>query len=121
VNLDRPLAPEDLANRAVDVLSERQAQEIALIDVSKQASFTDFFVIATTTSPLQFNALAEYLEKELEPLGTRLRHREGRPEGGWVLLDFGDVIVHLFAPEQRAYYRLEELWGRTSPVVRFTG
>ncbi|MCE7929262.1 MAG: ribosome silencing factor [Chloroflexi bacterium CFX7] len=112
---------ESLAQRAVDILSDRQALDIALIDVSRVASFTDYFVIATAQSPLQFSALAEYLEKELKPEGHDLRHAEGTAASGWVLLDFGDLIVHLFTPEQRAYYRLEELWGKNSPVVRFTG
>lgn len=78
-------------------------------------------MIATAQSPLQFNALAESLEKDLKPEGHDLRLREGSADSGWMLLDFGDLIVHVFSPEQRAYYRLEELWGRTSPVVRFTG
>lgn len=84
-------------------------------------SFTDYFVIATAQSPPQFSALAEHLEKNLKPEGHDLRHAEGTPASGWVLLDFGDLIVHLFSPDQRAFYRLEDLWGRTSPVVRFTG
>ncbi len=92
-----------------------------MIDVSRVASFTDYFVIATAQSPLQFSALAEYLEKNLKPEGHDLRHAEGTAASGWVLLDFGDLIVHLFTPEQRAFYRLEELWGKNNPVVRFTG
>jgi len=101
------------------VLSEHKALDIALIDISKNATFTDYFVIATAQSPLQFNALADYLERDLKPQGHDLRHKEGTPDSGWMLLDFGDLIVHIFSPEQREYYRLEELWGRTSPVVRF--
>ncbi|MCZ2111673.1 MAG: ribosome silencing factor [Dehalococcoidia bacterium] len=113
------LDSEALAQRAVDILAERKALDIALVDVSRVSSFTDYFVIATAQSPLQFNALADYLEKELKPEGHDLRHREGSPDSGWVLLDFGDIIVHVFSPAQRAFYRLEELWGKTSPVVRF--
>jgi ribosome-associated protein len=113
------LDSEALAQRAVDILSERKALDIALVDISRASSFTDYFVIATAQSPLQFNALADYLEKELKPAGHDLRHREGSPDSGWVLLDFGDIIVHIFSPPQRAFYRLEELWGKTSPVVRF--
>lgn len=116
MNLDS----EALANRAVDVLSDRLALDIALIDISKTSSFTDYFVIATAQSPLQFNALQEHLEKSLAPEGVQLRHREGTADGGWLLLDFGDLIVHIFSPEKREFYRLEDLWGRTSPVVRFT-
>lgn len=113
------LEPEQLANKAVDVLSERKALDIALIDISRTATFADYFVIATAQSPPQFQALREYLERELERIGGRLRHVEGTAQGGWVLMDFGEVLVHLFTADRRAYYRLEELWGRTSPVVRF--
>lgn len=115
----RFLDSETLAHRAVDILSDHQALDIALLDISRTASFTDYFVIATAQSPLQFNALADYLEKELKPEGNDLRHKEGTPASGWMLLDFGGVIVHVFSPDQRKYYRLEELWGRTSPVVHF--
>jgi len=115
------LEPEALANRAVDVLADRQALDIALLDISKTSTFTDFFVVATAQSPLHFNALADHLERELQKEGHDLRHKEGSSASGWLLLDFGDLIVHIFSPEKREYYRLEELWGRTSPVVRFTG
>ncbi len=108
-----------MANKAVDVLSDRQAQDIALLDISRSVTFTDYFVIATAQSPLQFKALAEHLEEALKPEGHDLRHREGSAESGWMLLDFRDIIVHIFSPDQRAYYRLEELWGRTTPIVRF--
>lgn len=101
------------------MLSEHKALDIALIDISRVTTLTYYFVIATAQSPLQFDALVEYLERDLGPRGVELRHREGSPESGWVLLDFGDIIVHLFTADQRDYYRLEELWGRTSPVVRF--
>ncbi|HJP41055.1 MAG TPA: ribosome silencing factor [Dehalococcoidia bacterium] len=113
------LESEELANRAVDVLAERSALDIALIDISRATTFADYFVLATAQSPLQFSALREYVEEELGKLGSFLRHAEGTADGGWVLLDFRDIIVHLFTKERRAYYRLEELWGRTSPVVHF--
>lgn len=113
------LESEAVAQQAVDILSEHKASDIAMIDISKTATFTDYFVIATALSPLQFSALQDYLEKDLAPSGVDLRHREGSSDSGWMLLDFRDIIVHIFSPEQRAYYRLEELWGRTSPVVRF--
>ena len=113
------LDSEPLAQRAVDILSDHKALDIALIDISRNATFTDYFVIATAQSPLQFSALADYLEKELKPEGHDIRHREGTAASGWMLLDVGGVIVHIFSPDQRGFYRLEELWGRTSPVVRF--
>jgi ribosome-associated protein len=114
------LDAEALAHKAVDILSEHQALDIALLDISRTATFTDYFVIASAQSPPQFKALAEFLEKDLKPEGHDLRHQEGSADSGWLLLDFGELIVHVFSPEKRDYYRLEELWGRTTPVVRFT-
>ena len=114
------LESDALANRAVDVLSDRQALDIALLDISKTSTFTDFFVVATAQSPLHFNALGDHLERELQKDGVDLRHKEGTAQSGWMLLDFGDLIVHVFTPEKREYYRLEELWGRTAQIVRFT-
>jgi ribosome-associated protein len=113
------LESEALAQRAVDILAGHQALDIALLDISRNATFADYFVIATAQSPLQFSALREYLEKELDAEGHGLRHREGSSQSGWMLLDFGGLIVHIFSPEQRAFYRLEELWGKETPVVRF--
>ena len=115
------LDSEALAHRAIDVLSDRQALDIVLLDISRTSSFTDYFVIVTAQSPLHFNALADHLERELAKEGHDLRHKEGSSESGWLLLDFVDLIVHVFTPDKREYYRLEELWGRTTPVVRFTG
>lgn len=103
------------------MLSEHQAQDIVLLDISRTATFTDYFVLATATSPLQFSALVRELEKALAAEGIKRRAVEGTKESGWTLLDFGDVIVHIFSPDKRAYYHLEDLWGRTTPVVRFTG
>lgn len=115
------LDSEALAHRAIDVLSDRQALDIALLDISRTSSFTDYFVIVTAQSPLHFSALADHLERELALEGHHLRHKEGTPHSGWLLLDFVDLIVHVFTPDKRDYYRLEELWGRTTPIVRFTG
>jgi len=115
------LDSEALANRAAEILSDRQALDIVLLDISRAVTFTDYFVIATAQSPLQFNALKEHLEKELRPDGCDLKRAEGSPSSGWLLLDFGDIIVHVFSPEKRAYYRLEELWGKTTSPVRFIG
>ena len=110
-----------MAHRAVDVLSELQAEDIALLDVARASIIADFFVVATATSPLQFSALVERLEHALKAEGHPTLRREGTRDSGWVLVDFGDIVVHVFSPEKREYYRLEELWGRTAPVVRFTG
>ncbi len=78
-------------------------------------------MLATAESPLQFTALVKQLEIALKDHGAERRHHEGSKDSGWALVDSGAIAVHVFTPELRDYYRLEELWGRTSPVVRFTG
>ncbi len=88
-----------------------------LLDIRKIADFADFFVIATASNPRHMRALAETLYKEVPPKTGGKRH-EGDSDSGWMLLDYGDVIVHLFSPELRAHYALEELWSEATPVVR---
>lgn len=113
------LESPEIAQRLVDILSDRQAQEIAQIDIRRVSSFADFFVIATADNVRQLNALVDTLERDMQGDGVRMGTREGDPESGWVLLDFGGVIVHLFSREQRAFYDLEGLWSQSAPLVRF--
>ncbi|MDP9237290.1 MAG: ribosome silencing factor [Chloroflexota bacterium] len=86
------------------------------MDISKVTTFTDYFVIGTANNPRQMSALIDSLDLELRP-DARPSRVEGSPDSGWVLIDFGDAIVHLFAPEERDYYRLEELWAQGVSVV----
>ena len=102
----------------VDLLADRQAEEIVLLDIREVAPFADYFVVASATNPRQMRALVETLSRELRDEGVRAAHQEGAADSGWVLLDYGAVIVHLFAPEQREYYALEELWRGATQVVR---
>lgn len=111
--------PAELVQRVVDELSERQIKDIVQIDVRRVSGFADYFVIGTATNERQMKAAVDALDRDLGLQGIHLRAREGTPDSGWMLLDFRDVIVHLFSPEARAYYRLEDLWGRNAPVVRF--
>ncbi|MGH2588103.1 MAG: ribosome silencing factor [Dehalococcoidia bacterium] len=108
-----------MVQEVVDELSERQAEDIAVIDVSKVAGFADRFVLGTVLSERQMNAVIDSLDERLAGQGIHIRRREGEPDSGWVLLDLNDVIVHLFGPEERGFYNLEGLWGKIAPVVRF--
>jgi len=89
-----------------------------LLDIRNVASFADYFVIASAGTSRQMEAVLDSVEKALEADKVRPMGREGKADSGWVLLDYGDVIVHLFAPEERAYYDLESLWHTAVPVVR---
>jgi ribosome-associated protein len=114
-----PLETDELVHEVVDELSERQAEDIAVVDISKIAGFADRFVIGTVLSERQMNAVIEAIDERLAGHGIQIRRREGDAGSGWVLLDFNDVIVHLFGPEERGFYNLEGLWGKGAPVVRF--
>lgn len=113
------LDAEELTQRIVDELSERQAGDITVVDISNVAAFADRFVIATAGNIRQMRALIDAIDEQLKQVQVTIRRREGEPDSGWVLLDLGDVIVHLFGPEERTFYNLEGLWGREAPVVRF--
>ena len=109
------LDPLEYARKIVDVASDKQASNILLLDIRKFGVFADAFVIMTAESRRQMTALVEEL---VAHVGASARHREGTVESGWVLLDFGDVVVHLFAPDERSYYQLEELWSQGQQIVR---
>ena len=106
---------EALGRRIADALSDRQAEEIVLLDVSAVAGFTDYFVIASATSSRQFEALSLAVSRGA---GDRHLRREGGSDGGWQLFDFSDVVVHIFGREERAYYNLEGLWSAGRQLLR---
>ena len=108
----------ELAHIIVDALEDKKGEDIVLLDIQKAEAFTDYFIICTGTSDRMLDALAEaVLEAAKNKLDQRGR-REGPAMAGWVVLDFGSVVVHLFAPEQRAFYKLEELWSRGKVLLR---
>lgn len=82
-----------------------------VLDISKISILADFFVIASASNPNQLSAIKENLELELSKIGIHARHVEGLASGNWVLLDFGNIIVHLFTKDDRDYYNLERIWA----------
>lgn len=112
------IASVDAARLAVEVASEKQATDIVMLDMRGPSGFTDYFVILSADSRRQMQALLEDIDQSLEGAGMRLHHREGAAEGGWVLMDYGDLVVHVFAPEAREFYRLEQLWSQAPVLFR---
>jgi ribosome-associated protein len=90
---------------------EKKAEEVVVLDLRGVSGYTDYLVIGSGTSDRQLEAIADGIEKELKSIGHRLVGSEGQRGGRWVLLDFGDVVVHVFHQEDRAHYDLEGLWA----------
>jgi ribosome-associated protein len=103
-------SPLELARRCAAVLDEKKAGDIRILDVAAQSSITDMLVVATATSEPHLRALRVELEKTLDAAGDRIVRMESERESGWLVVDLFDVMVHVFLPELRARYRLEQLW-----------
>ena len=89
-----------------------------LLDVRGIVSFADYFVMCSGQSSRQIDAIYDEILYLLKKEGILPRHREGTIDSGWLLLDYGDVVIHIFAPTEREYYQLDELWSQASPAVR---
>ena len=89
-----------------------------MLDIHEIASFTDYFVICSGTSDRMLSSLSKAVQDEVKEKFGLNTIQEGQPSGGWLVADFGDVVVHLFSPDQREYYRLEELWDKGKVLVR---
>ena len=101
---------KEMARIAWNALSDKKGEDIKIIDITGISVLTDYFIIANGNSDSQVNALVDNVEEELHKAGYPLRQREGQASGSWVLLDFGDIIVHVFDKENRLFYDLERIW-----------
>lgn len=101
----------ELTHAIIDSLEEKKGEDILLLDLQEVASFCDYFVICTGTSDRMLDALANTLVRDISKTEKRKGRREGESRDGWLLVDYGDVVVHLMSPDQRDYYSLEELWS----------
>ncbi len=116
----RPARPSPLVDMVWRAADDLNARELVALDLRGLNDATDWFVIASGTSDAHVRGIANAVLRRLEEAGARAHHVEGLPSGRWVLLDFVDVVVHLFHPEARAFYQLERLWDdapRLAPAV----
>jgi ribosome-associated protein len=113
-----PADSAELAHRIVEIASDKKGSDIVMLRTAELTTMADFFVICSGRSDRQVQALAGAIVDELRDDGIRPLGIEGKASSRWVLLDFGSVIVHVFAPEEREYYGLERLWSKAAQVVR---
>lgn len=109
---------KEMARIAWNALNDKKGEDIKIIDITGISVLADYFIIANGASDSQVNALVDNVEEELHKAGFSLKQREGQASGSWVLMDFGDIIVHVFDKENRLFYDLERIWkdGRTITV-----
>ena len=105
-----------LSDLILSALKERKAFDIVRINVEEKTSVTDYFIVASARSSTQVKSLAEHVEAQVEKQGVRALRKEGISDARWIVLDFGDVIVHLFNDETRLFYHLERLWGEGEKI-----
>jgi ribosome-associated protein len=106
-----PLTADAKARIGARTALGKKADSLLVLDLQGISTITDYFVICCGTSTTQVRAIADAVEASLKAEGAHVFHRDGLPESGWMLLDYGDVIVHVFLPETREFYSLERLWG----------
>jgi len=111
------LEPIEEARLAVEAASDKLASDIVLLDTRNICGFADYFVICTAESSKQIQAIGEEIEAKLKKAGGKILHSEGGMSSGWVLLDYGAVVIHIFSPEERQLYSLDKLWEQANMVV----
>jgi len=107
-----------VAHKAVEAANDKQASDIVLLDTKGVCSFADYFVICNGDSERQLKTIYEEIGHILKETGILPHHHEGTVDSGWLLIDFGDVIVHIFSPVERERYQLDKLWQPASTVLR---
>ena len=110
------LDPQAVARYAVEAAEEKKAYEVTVLDIGSVSVVADYFVMLNGRSSTHTKSIAEEIENKLEDVGLRPYRKEGFREGRWILLDYGDVVVHVFQESERRFYNLERLWGDAEVV-----
>lgn len=113
-----PLEAIDLAKKVAETAADKQASDVVLLDISQVCSFADYFVICSGNTERHIEAIQEAIREMLKKEALARYRREGTASSGWVLLDMGNIIVHIFAPFEREYYQLEGLWSQAPVIVK---
>lgn len=108
----------EIAHKIVSALEEKKGENIILMDIQEVASFADYFILCSGTSDRMLRALADVVSETAHKEAKLVVKTEGSAENGWIVADCGDVVIHLFSPSRREYYRLEELWDKGKVLLR---
>jgi len=109
----------ELARHIVEAIADKKGEDVLLLDIQDVSILADYFIIGSTASERQAKAVVESIKQETkQTFDVRPLRVEGEPASGWILMDYGGVVVHLFTPEVRAYYDLEGLWREGRVIVR---
>lgn len=114
----KDLEAENLARAIVDIIVGKMGEDVLLMDIRPVSQIADYFVLCSGTSERQLQAIYQDVLDKTREWGVRPWHSEGLSGSGWILIDYGSVIVHIFLPQIRRYYNLEQLWKNARTVVR---
>lgn len=104
------MTSKELAKLAYNALDDKKGEDIRIIDISKISVLADYFLIASGSNKNQVQAMADNVQEELYKAGTEVKQIEGYQTGNWILMDYGDIIIHVFSSEDRLFYDLEKIW-----------
>ncbi len=107
-----------MAAIAVEALEDRKAADIRILDIEKISTIADYFIIASGTNRNQLQAMADNVEEQLYKAGYQKKNLEGYRNANWILMDYGDIVLHLFDEENRLFYDLERIWRDGQPVSK---
>ncbi len=105
------MTEKEMSQAICAAASDKKARDIVTMDMKNLMSSTDYFMVCSAPTATQVRAIADNIEEKMDEAGIHFNHKEGYREGEWVLLDYGDVVAHIFRQEAREYYALERLWG----------
>ncbi len=105
------MSSKDILKTAYEAISDKKGENTRIIDISKVSVIADYFIVTNGSNVNQVQAIADSVEEKLLETGVKLKQVEGNNNSGWILMDFGDVIVHVFSKEERFFYDLERIWS----------
>lgn len=120
VKSEKPMDSKTLAENICKIIIDRKGEDVVAIDIKSKSSVADYYVIASGRSMSHTRSLIEHVEEETEKLGFVPIREEGVREGRWAVIDYGDVIVHVFNDETRLMYHIEKLWGEEDNITKFS-